>query len=42
MNKLHWISVILADAAPDTIATLTNVSYEATHAPKKSKRHSSR
>ena len=30
MNKLHWISVLLPDAADETIAFLTGVSYEAT------------
>lgn len=32
MNKLHWISVLLPDAAEDTVAFLANVSYEATKA----------
>ena len=32
MNKLHWISVLLPDAADETIAFLTGVSYEATKA----------
>ena len=30
MNKLHWISVLLPDAAEDTVEFLTNVSFEAT------------
>ena len=30
MNKLHWISVLLPDAADDLIQFLVNVSYEAT------------
>lgn len=32
MNKLHWISVLLPDAAEDTVAFLANVSYETTKA----------
>ncbi|MBR2327220.1 MAG: MmcQ/YjbR family DNA-binding protein [Clostridia bacterium] len=30
MNKLHWISVILADAPDDAIKFLLNLSFEAT------------
>ena len=30
MNKLHWISVLLPDAAEDLIGFLVNASYEAT------------
>ncbi len=30
MNKLHWISVLLPDAADDLIALLVEASYEAT------------
>ena len=30
MNKLHWISVILADAADDAVRFLVNASFEAT------------
>ena len=30
MNKLHWISVLLPDAADDLIEFLVNVSYETT------------
>ena len=30
MNKLHWISVLLPDAADDLIEFLVNASYEAT------------
>ena len=30
MNKLHWISVLLPDAADDLIQFLVNVSHEAT------------
>ena len=30
MNKLHWISVLLPDAADDLIEFLVNVSFEAT------------
>ena len=37
MNKLHWISVILADATPDTIHLLTQLSFDAT-APKPRKK----
>jgi len=34
MNKLHWISVLLADAPYDLVSFLVSVSYEATK-PKK-------
>ena len=30
MNKLHWISVLLADAPKEVVAFLTSVSFEAT------------
>lgn len=30
MNKLHWISVILADASEETLHLLTEASYEST------------
>ncbi|MBE6560218.1 MAG: MmcQ/YjbR family DNA-binding protein, partial [Ruminococcaceae bacterium] len=30
MNKLHWISVVLSDAADDLVKFLVNASYEAT------------
>ena len=30
MNKLHWISVVLADASADTVALLTHASFIAT------------
>ena len=30
MNKLHWISVLLPDAAEDVIAFLVNASFEIT------------
>ena len=35
MNKLHWISVLLPDAAEDVVEFLTNASFEATRASKK-------
>ena len=35
MNKVHWISVVLSDAADDLIQFLTNASFEATRASKK-------
>ena len=35
MNKLHWISVLLPDAADDLIEFLVNASYEATIDKKK-------
>ena len=35
MNKLHWISVLLPDAADDLIEFLVNVSYETTKNKKK-------
>ena len=40
MNKLHWISVLLPDAADDLIEFLVNASYEATK-DKKTRRKSS-
>ena len=35
MNKLHWISVLLPDAADDLIKFLVNASYEATRDKKR-------
>jgi len=35
MNKLHWISVLLPDAADDLIEFLVNASYEATRDKKR-------
>ena len=35
MNKLHWISVLLPDAADDLIEFLVNASYETTKDKKK-------
>ena len=35
MNKLHWISVLLPDAADDLVEFLVNTSYEATRAKKR-------
>ena len=37
MNKLHWISVILAGAPSDVVSFLVNVSFEATRAKKRKK-----
>ena len=37
MNKLHWISVVLNDAADDLIEFLVNASYEATREKKRCK-----
>ena len=37
MNKLHWISVLLPDAADDLIHFLTNVSFEVTDSKSKKK-----
>jgi predicted DNA-binding protein (MmcQ/YjbR family) len=34
MNKLHWISVLLPDAADDLVEFLVNASYEATREKK--------
>ena len=39
MNKLHWISVLLPDAAEDTVAFLVNVSFEATRKRINKQRH---
>ena len=36
MNKLHWVSVILADANADVVAFLVNASFEATKSKNKS------
>ena len=38
MNKRHWISVLLPDAADDLIAFLVNVSFEATKDKRKRKK----
>jgi len=38
MNKLHWVSVLLADASDETVRFLTNASYEATKSRKGLKR----
>ena len=35
MNKLHWISVLLPDAADELVEFLVNASYEATIGKKK-------
>ena len=35
MNKLHWISVLLPDAADDLVEFLVNASYEATQINKR-------
>ena len=35
MNKLHWISVLLAAAPEDVVSFLTNSSFEATKSSKK-------
>ena len=37
MNKLHWISVILPDAADDVVKFLVNTSFEATSSAKRNK-----
>ena len=37
MNKLHWISVLLPDAADDLVEFLVNASYEATQIKKRGK-----
>jgi predicted DNA-binding protein (MmcQ/YjbR family) len=40
MNKLHWISLLLTDATPETIAALTALSYDATiHIPKRKRKY---
>ena len=38
MNKLHWISVLLADAPDDVVQFLVNVSFEATKDKRKRKK----
>ena len=38
MNKLHWISVALPDAADDVVRFLLRVSFEATKEKKKNNR----
>ena len=38
MNKRHWISVILPDAAEDLVEFLVNVSFETTKDKKKHKK----
>jgi predicted DNA-binding protein (MmcQ/YjbR family) len=35
MNKLHWISVLLPDAADDLVEFLVNAIYEATREKRK-------
>ena len=35
MNKVHWISVLLPDAANDLVEFLVNTSYEATREKKR-------
>ena len=40
MNKLHWISVLLPDAADELVKFLINASYEATKG-KPAKKHTS-
>ena len=35
MNKVHWISVLLPDAADDLVEFLVNASYEATREKKR-------
>ena len=37
MNKVHWISVLLPDAAEDLVDFLVNASYEATRGKMKRK-----
>lgn len=39
MNKLHWISVLLPDAADDLIEFLVNASYKATKDKKKRRKN---
>ena len=39
MNKLHWISVLLSDAAEETVAFLVHASYTATQEKQKGKRN---
>jgi len=39
MNKLHWISVLLPDAADDLIEFLVNASYEATKDKKRRRKN---
>ena len=41
MNKLHWISVLLPDAADDVVQFLVNVSFEATKDKRKRKKEES-
>jgi predicted DNA-binding protein (MmcQ/YjbR family) len=38
MNKRHWISVILPDAAEELVEFLVNVSFETTKDKKKHKK----
>ena len=43
MNKLHWVSVLLSDAADSTVEFLANVSYEETKTiPRRRKNESGR
>lgn len=37
MNKVHWISVLLPDAAEELVAFLVSTSYEATRAKERRK-----
>ena len=37
MNKVHWISVLLSDAAEDLVEFLVDASYEATREKKRKK-----
>lgn len=39
MNKVHWVSVLLPDAAEELIKFLVNVSYDATNDRKKKGKH---
>lgn len=39
MNKLHWVSVLLPDAADDLIEFLVNASYEATKDKKRRRKN---
>ena len=38
INKVHWISMLLPDAANDLVEFLVNASYEATKDKKKSRK----
>lgn len=39
MNKLHWVSIILADAPDEVVKFLINSSFEATRAHKAKRRN---